>query len=225
MREGTGRPGLLGVSRSRSFPFVYHPISLPPGACAGTTCRSAQDEGHQQRGAKASVSGALWHALHVLAHSPRVTARVCAGLTHMLVCHAADTSGKSSTEALAAAKVSRRLGGGQEGWRGGWGGSARVGHAIDDGAGRSSFRGDRNPLASSSECAHARCNAMPCALFVLSTNEYKIVRMFVCPVVEKFCAYAYDLKGCIDRAHASCRKINLEHIKRCSWTRITTAHR
>ena len=188
MREGTGRPGLLGVSRSRSFPFVYHPISLPPGACAGTTCRSAQDEGHQQRGAKASVTGALWHALHVLAHSPRVTARVCAGLTHMLVCHAADTSGKSSTEALAAAKVSRRLGGGQEGWRGGWGGSARVGHAIDDGAGRSSFRGDRNPLTSSSERAHERCNAMPCPRFVLDTNEYKFARMFVCPVVEKFCA-------------------------------------
>ena len=222
MREGTGRPGLLGVSRSRSFPFVYHPISLPPGACAGTTSRSAQDEGHQQRGAQVSVTGALWHAPHVLAHSPRVTARVCAVLTHMLVCHAADTSGKSSTEALAAAKVSRRPGGVQEGWRGGWGGSARVGHAIDDGARRSSSRGGRNPFASVSERAPERCTAMPCPRFVSDTNGYKFVQMFVCPVVEKFCAYAYDLKGCIDKANASCRKINLEHIKRCSWTRIIT---
>ena len=83
MREGTGRPGLLQVSRSRSFPFVYHPISLPPGACAGATRRRAQDEGNQQRGAKGSVTGALWHAPHVLARSPCATARVCAPLTYV----------------------------------------------------------------------------------------------------------------------------------------------
>ena len=123
MREGTGRPGLLGVSISRSFPFVYHLISLPPGACAGTTSRSAQDEGHQQRGAQVSVTGTLWHAPHVLAHSPRVTARVCAGLTHMLVCHAADTSGKSSREALAAGQVGKAFVGGTGGVGSGCGGS------------------------------------------------------------------------------------------------------
>ena len=180
MREGTGRPGLLQVSRSRSFPSVYHPISLPPGACAGTTRRRASPA----TGAKASVTGALWHAPHVLARSPRVTARVCAPPTCMLVCHAAGTSGKSSGEARAAAQGSSGLGGGTGGMGSGCGGSARGGHAIDDGAGRSSFGGDPNPLASASERVCERCSAMPSDLFVLDTNEYKFVPMFVCPVVE-----------------------------------------
>ena len=160
MREGTGRPGLLQVSRSRSLPLVYHPISLPSGACAGTTRRRPPLEGHQQRGAQGVCYRYAVACTACVGELPMCyRTRMCSINTYAgLTCRR--YLGKVVEGGAGCCPSQQSFKRGTGGVGSGCGGSEDGGHAIDDGASRSSSGGDQNPLPSSSERACQRCSAI-----------------------------------------------------------------